>query len=197
MIGLIKGQIISTEPPVITIDVNGVGYEVHTPMSTFYDVSSPNETITLITHLIVREDHHALYGFTTSSERELFRYLIKVNGIGPKLALTMLSSMDQQQLTQNIINNQVTALTKIPGIGKKTAERLVIEMRSKLEHLAIQTSPSDDNTLNSHATEDAIRALNALGYKPQEAKRAVNAVQSPEHNSEQLIRLALQQMIKG
>jgi holliday junction DNA helicase RuvA len=196
MIGQIKGKIIHREPPLLTIDVQGIGYEVFSPMNTFYDLAADQETITLITHLIIRDDHHALYGFKTYAERELFRHLIKVNGVGPKLALTILSGMENQQFAHHIINNDITALIKIPGIGKKTAERLIIEMRSKLENSLNSPSPSESIS-PSQSLDDAIRALHSLGYKPQEAKRAVQLVHQPEHSSEKLIRLALQQMAKG
>mgnify|MGYP001482019476 CR=1 FL=1 len=196
MIGLIRGNIIQKQPPLLTVDVQGVGYEVFTPMNTFYNITDDQQTITLITHLIIRDDHHALYGFQTHAERELFRNLIKVNGVGPKLALTILSGMDNKQLATNIINDNVTALTKIPGIGKKTAERLIIEMRGKLEESV--NNQVDTGKINTNQRlEDAIRALNSLGYKPQEAKRAVHAIHQADHSSEQLIRLALQQMAKG
>jgi holliday junction DNA helicase RuvA len=196
MIGLIRGNIIQKQPPLLTVDVQGVGYEVFTPMNTFYNITDEQKTITLITHLIIRDDHHALYGFQTHAERELFRNLIKVNGVGPKLALTILSGMDNQQLATNIINNNVTALTKIPGIGKKTAERLIIEMRGKLEE-SINNQLDTGKINTNQRLEDAIRALNSLGYKPQEAKRAVHAIHQADHSSEQLIRLALQQIAKG
>ncbi len=196
MIGLIRGNIIHKQPPLLTIDVQGVGYEVFTPMNTFYGITDEQQSITLITHLIIRDDHHALYGFQTHAERELFRNLIKVNGVGPKLALTILSGMENQQFAANIINNNVTALVKIPGVGKKTAERLIIEMRSKLEESAKNQSGTPQISTNQ-SLEDAIRALNTLGYKPQEAKRAVHAIHQPDYSSEQLIRLALQQIAKG
>lgn len=196
MIGRITGPIIEKSPPLLTIDVNGLGYEVFTPMNTFYQLGNELKSITLITHHIVREDHHALYGFQTHAERDLFRHLIKVNGIGPKLALTILSSMELAQFTQHITNGDSSALIRIPGVGKKTAERLIIEMRGKLDEITINPiSPSqleEDRSL-----EDAIRALLSLGYKQQEAKRSVKAVHQPQLSSEQLIRLALKNMSKG
>jgi holliday junction DNA helicase RuvA len=196
MIGQITGKVIHKAPPIITLDVNGVGYEIFTPMNTFYNLTPDTSTLTLITHLIVREDHHALYGFKSHQDRDVFRHLIKVNGVGPKLALTVLSSMETHQFAEYVLDNNADALTRIPGIGKKTAERLIIDMRNKVEAFAHQDT--DANTINStQALEDAIRALHTLGYKPQEAKRAVQSVQQPNSSSEQLIRLALQHIAKG
>ena len=196
MIGQITGKVLHKTPPIITLDVNGVGYEIFTPMNTFYNLTSDSSTLTLITHLIIREDHHALYGFQSHQEREVFRHLIKVNGVGPKLALTVLSSMETHQFADHVLNNRVEALTRIPGIGKKTAERLIIDMRQKVEEYA--QGSTESNTINStQALEDAIRALHTLGYKPQEAKRAIQSIQQPNASSEQLIRLALQHIAKG
>jgi holliday junction DNA helicase RuvA len=197
MISQITGKIIHKAAPVVTIDVNGIGYEVHAPMNAFYSMAPLHSNITLITHLVIREDQHTLFGFTTHNERALFRYLIKVNGIGPKLALAILSSMDYHTFSLHIINKDINALVRIPGVGKKTAERLLIEMQNKIDEFATETNLPNQSITSSQALEDAIRALNALGYKPQEAKRAVQSVHKPDLASEQLIRLALQQITKG
>ena len=197
MIGRLTGNIIDKKPPLLVIDINGIGYEVLAPMSTFYQLPDINETVSLFTHLIVREDQHSLYGFATDNERQLFRTLIKVNGVGPKLALTILTSIEADQFVNSINNNDASSLVRIPGIGKKTAERLIIEMRDKFSQW--QTPQQDnDNTIDSNrAMHDAISALNSLGYKPNEARKAVEAIHHHEHTSEQLIRLALQQIAKG
>ena len=197
MISQIAGKIIHKSPPVLTVDVNGIGYEIHAPMNAFYSMGELNSSITLITHLVIREDQHTLFGFTTQNERALFRYLIKVNGIGPKLALAILSSMDYHTFSQHIINKNLDALVRIPGVGKKTAERLLIEMQNKIDEFVTETDSTNQVIESSQALEDAIRALNALGYKPQEAKRAVQSIHQADLASEQLIRLALQQINKG
>jgi len=197
MIGRLVGQLIQKQPPLLLIDVNGVGYEVLAPMSTFYALhKSDDSQIILLTHLVVREDQQTLFGFKTENERTLFRRLIKTNGVGPKLALAILSSIETNTFIQCIQQNDATNLVRIPGVGKKTAERLIIEMRDKLEQFAdIQTT---DQTLTSpQAMQDALAALNSLGYKPQVAKKAIAAIQQPDCSSEQLIRLALQQLAQG
>jgi holliday junction DNA helicase RuvA len=198
MIGQLTGKIVQKKPPLLLLDVNGVGYEVLSPMSTFYHFQDVNQdTITLITHLVVREDQHTLYGFHSEQERSLFRTLIKVNGVGPKLALTILSGMNANEFAQCINQNQLTRLTGIPGIGKKTAERLMVEMRDKMSEWQSTSSSGELGISSTQSLHDAISALSALGYKPHEAKRVVESVHQPQHSSEQLIRLALQQIAKG
>lgn len=195
MITHLTGKLIAKTPPSLVIDVNGIGYEVQAPMSTFYQLSEMDSTVTLLTHFVVREDAQLLFGFYTEQERKLFRALIKVNGVGPKLALTILSGMDTEQFVQCVQCQDDSRLTRIPGIGKKTAERLIIEMRDALSHWEIEGLPLEKNLIDpNQAIQDAIAALTALGYKPQEAKTAVTKAHQPEHNSEKLIRLALQQM---
>lgn len=192
MIGRISGILLEKQAPTLLIDINGVGYEVLASMNTIYKAPELNQKITLHTHLIVREDAHTLYGFHDKSERELFKTLIKVNGIGPKMAIAILSNTDVNGFIVCINNHDVTALTKIPGVGKKTAERLIIEMRDKLK---IETSDINIATSATHSAEqDAIGALIALGYKPQHASQAVAKIAQEASDSESLIRLALKQL---
>ncbi|MCX7120632.1 MAG: Holliday junction branch migration protein RuvA [Gammaproteobacteria bacterium] len=198
MITHITGKLIDKKPPLLTIDVNGIGYEIHAPMSTFYQLPDIDSTITLLTHFVVREDAHLLFGFSQEQERKLFRALIKVNGVGPKLALTILSGMETTHFVDCIQTQNAGSLTHIPGVGKKTAERLIVEMRDSLSHWEISSeSLSQTDLLNpNQVIQDAISALTALGYKPVDAKNAISKVHQPDHNNEQLIRLALQQMAK-
>ena len=202
MIGRIQGIIIDKSPPAMLVDVNGVGYEIQASMNTFYLLPELGQKISLHTHFIVREDQQALYGFMNLMERSVFRALIKVNGVGPKLAITILSSIEPQQLLLCVEQQDISTLVKLPGVGKKTAERLVIEMRDKIADLA---ASSRVGTLDlphtkvmvqqSSAMQDAISALITLGYKPPEAQRAIKAVMSEGVNSsEDLIRAALRQL---
>lgn len=193
MITHLTGQLHEKKAPILVIGVNGIGYEIHAPMSTFYQLPDVGNTITLLTHFVVREDAQLLFGFQTEQERRLFRALIKVNGVGPKLALTILSGIETDDFIACIQAQNNTRLTKIPGIGKKTAERLVIEMRDTLSswHVAVPTVASIDS---NEVIQDAISALTALGYKSQEASRVVTQLHQPSHSNEQLIRLALQQI---
>ena len=200
MITHLTGKLIDKTPPCLVLDVNGIGYEVHAPMSTFYQLPETGSDITLLIHFVVREDAHLLFGFSQEQERKLFRALIKVNGVGPKLALTILSGMETAHFVQCIQSQNTESLIHIPGIGKKTAERLMIEMRDALSHWEMNmTSESvlKADLLNpNQVMQDALRALTALGYKPQEAKQAISKVHQPNHSNEQLIRLALQQMVR-
>ena len=193
MIGYLKGLIIAKHPPVLLIDVVGVGYEVYASMNTFYKLPEVGKEANLYTHLVVREDVHALYGFYDMRERALFRELIKVNGVGPKVALSILSGIEPNQFVACVRDNDVTRLTTVPGIGKKTAERLIVELRSRLdqwESAAITTT----GTSKIDTFQEAISALSALGYKPNEAKRCITQIYKPNYSSEELIRLAVQQM---
>lgn len=192
MIGRIQGTILQKTPPQLLIDVGGIGYEILAPMSTFYRLPEIGQKITLLTHLIVREDAHILYGFTHERERTLFRNLIKVTNIGPKSALTILSGIEPDTFAQCVINSDIATLSSLPGIGKKTAERLVIEMRDKLT-----TAPEQNLNLANDTLNEAMSALIALGYKPQEAQQALMRIENQNTSSEELIRLALQNMMKG
>lgn len=203
MIGRIKGILLDKKAPDLLVDVNGVGYELQAPMSTFYQLPAPGQGIVLHTHMVVREDAQLLYGFHDQEERLLFRSLIKVNGIGPKVALAILSGVTADEFVRLVRNNDVAALTKIPGIGKKTAERLLVDMRDRLSDwqssAASQALPGEVTAMASNdVSADAETALISLGYKPAEAARmVVRALRdNPElGRSEDIIRLALKGMI--
>ncbi len=190
MIGRIRGILIEKQAPILVIETGGIGYELFTPMTTFYHLPDIGNEITLFTHLVVREDAQILYGFNELQERSLFRSLIKISGVGPKSALAILSAITPDNFIKCVIDNDVTSLVRLPGIGKKTAERLIIEMRDRLDDCkfdssSITISPNDD------ATKDAISALIALGYRPQEAQKAVMQNKDKNLSSEELIRLVL------
>lgn len=197
MIGRLTGTILEKQPPQLLLDVGGVGYEVFAPMTTFYHLPQIGERAVLHTHFAVSETAQHLYGFHALADRALFRQLIKVNGIGPKIALAIMSGIETAEFIQAVRGNRVTVLTKLPGIGKKTAERLVIEMRDKL---AADGAPASTEPLLAHdKVSEAESALIALGYKPAEASRAVSAVleQGEPANREELIRRALKSMLPG
>lgn len=196
MIGRLRGIILQKQPPQLLLDVNGVGYEIYAPMTTFYQLPALQESVELLTHLVVREDAHQLYGFLLAHERELFRALIKISGIGPKVALSILSGIAADEFVRSIQENNADRLTAIPGVGKKTAERLVIELRSALSQWQTDLSISGGLEETSDHRQEAMSALTALGYKPAEAKRAVSNIYKSNYTSEELIRLALQQMVK-
>jgi len=197
MIGRLRGKIINKQPPQLLIDVQGVGYEVDAPMSTFYQLPNLGEDVTLHTHLVVREDAHMLYGFASETERSLFRNLIKINGVGAKLALTILSGMDANEFTRCVLDNDAAALVRMPGVGKKTAERLIIELRDRLQEdsspSSVQMTSSNMITASaSNPVSDAVSALIALGYKPQEASRMVRVLSTEGLGAEDIIRQSLQ-----
>lgn len=202
MIGQVRGIILQKQPPQLLIDVNGIGYEIDAPMSTFYHLPEIGQEVKLLTHFVVREDAHHLYGFLSEEERLLFRTLLKVNGVGPRLALTILSSISSDEFVQCVVNNDTASLVRLPGVGKKTAERLIIEMRDKLAAWQ-QQSPVDLNILTpvtgrgarNQIVQDAVSALISLGYKPQEASRAVSKVDDGILSSEEIIRKALREMV--
>lgn len=191
MIGRLTGSLLEKDPPIILIDVNGVGYEVEVPQSTLQQLPKIGEKVTLHTHFIVREDAQLLCGFINQRERELFRYLIKVNGVGPKLALGILSGVSIDEFIRSIRENDTMALTRISGIGKKTAERLLVEMRDRLADWAIPVA-TDGQTGPAVPGNDAINvatsALLALGYKPQEVSRWLQQVNTQGKSSETIIR---------
>jgi Holliday junction DNA helicase RuvA len=186
MIGFLRGKIALKTPPLIVLDVNGVGYEIEAPMTVFYDLPDCGAEITLQTHLVVREDAHSLFGFMTESDKTMFKTLIKISGVGAKMALAILSGQTAAQFQICIHNNDIAALVKLPGVGKKTAERLVIELRDKLPKISSI----------GKAREEAISALCSLGYKPLDASRMVSAIQPEGKNCETIIRLALQSAVK-
>ncbi len=201
MIGLLTGKVHILTAPHILLEVNGIGYEIETALSTFCQLTD-GQTITLWTHLTVREDAHLLYGFIDANDKTLFRILLKVNGVGPKLALGILSSMSAAMLVQSIEMQDITTLTRIPGVGKKTAERLVIELRDRLKVFTTteQTAVSDQPQITLNAASpiaEAEAALVALGYRPAEAQRAIASVKNEHSATADLIRAALKGMLKN
>ena len=172
MIGRIKGILIEKIPPFILLDCQGVGYEIEVPMTTFFDLPDEGSEITLLTHMVVREDAHLLFGFATTSERQMFRQLIKVNGIGAKVALSILSSIESNELTNAIKTDDTDMLIKIPGIGKKTAERLVLELKDRLKD--IEVSQASKNAITN--IDDIENALISLGYSASQASIAIKAL---------------------
>ena len=195
MIGRLRGIILDKQAPDLVLDVQGVGYEVAAPMSTFCHLPGVNEEVSLFTHLIVREDAQLLYGFATVRKRLLFRSLLKVNGVGAKLALTILSGSDVDDFARSVQEGDAASLTRLPGVGKKTAERLIIEMRDRLKEVsgAMGLKPVVSEAAKlAGAKDEAIEALVALGYKPAEADRMVKVVAGENLNTEELIRQALQ-----
>jgi len=202
MIGRLKGILLTKQPPTLLLDVNGVGYEVDAPMSTFYQLPDINQEVILHTHLVVREDVQQLCCFATEAERSMFRSLIKINGVGPKLALSILSAISADDFARCIQNNDTTTLVRLPGVGKKTAERLVIEMRDKLKDWQSGLSEQGKSPAGmieiEHSTdpvEEAVSALIALGYKPPQASRMVTQIDSHDLSSEEIIRDALKASI--
>ncbi|BEO23576.1 Holliday junction branch migration protein RuvA [Serratia marcescens] len=200
MIGRLRGNILEKQPPLVLLEANGVGYEVHMPMTCFYELPELGQEAIVFTHFVVREDAQLLYGFNDKQERALFRELIKVNGVGPKLALAILSGMSAQQFVSAVEREEITALVKLPGVGKKTAERLVVEMKDRFKGLngdlfnsssEISLPSATDKVPDVDAEAEAVSALVALGYKPQEASRMVSKIAKPGADCETLIRDAL------
>lgn len=193
MIGRLTGVLLEKNPPSLLIDVQGVGYEVDAPMSTFYSLPALGESVALFTHLVVREDAQLLFGFATRTERVLFRALLKVNGVGAKVALSILSGLSTDEFLSCIATKDVAALVRVPGIGKKTAERLLIELQDKVESLGVGgvtsdvAAPANELSLRSQAEE----ALAALGYKPAEAGKLLDKSAVEGQSVEQMIRGAL------
>ncbi|MBJ7554061.1 Holliday junction branch migration protein RuvA [Marinomonas spartinae] len=199
MIGRIVGTLVEKTPPELLVDVNGVGYEISASMTTIYDLPPIGEKVVLFTHFQVKEDSQTLYGFIDKAERALFRVLIKVNGIGPKMALAVLSSMSSEELIANVQESDVTALTRIPGVGKKTAERLIIELRDKLGQAAkadLFSAPAVLKQVQADPRQEAEAALIALGYKPQEAAKAIANIPVDGASSEDVIKAALKAMLR-
>ncbi|MBA2648600.1 MAG: Holliday junction branch migration protein RuvA [Legionella sp.] len=194
MIGWLNGQIVDkNQPGKLVMDVNGVGYDVETSLNTFFQLDTLPGTIALHIHTVVREDALLLYGFLEKQERALFRALIKVNGIGPKVAMAILSSISPAEFIQSIAQNNTGLLIKLPGIGKKTAERLLIEMRDSIKHFASPETITNEHHINGvRNQQEAISALEALGYKPQESFKVINKIDDGTKTCEQLIREALQ-----
>lgn len=206
MIGRIRGILVEKAPGQALVECAGLGYEVDIPYTTFFHLPETGNEVTLHTHFAVREDAQSLYGFASRLDRNLFRLLIKVNGVGPKLAVGILSGLDAQQFIRCVEGRDLNSLVKLPGVGKKTAERLLIEMTDRIGQLEGQFVPTSPETTGSGqvspagsdapaATEEAEAALIALGYKPQEAAKAISKVAEEGMTSEALIRLALRNMI--
>lgn len=191
MIGRLHGKLIEKNPPQVLVDVGGVGYEVDVPMSTFCNLPAEGSEITLLTHFIVREDAQLLYGFATAAERQTFRALIRISGVGPRIALAVLSGMSAQDLADAVEQGNATLLTRVPGIGKKTAERLVLELKGKLAGSAF--APAGGAA--SAAQADITSALMALGYSEREAQASVRALPADVTVSEG-IRLALKTLAR-
>ncbi|HEY1491503.1 MAG TPA: Holliday junction branch migration protein RuvA, partial [Steroidobacteraceae bacterium] len=193
-IGFLHGRIAAKTAPAVTLDVGGVGYELEAPMSTFLNLPAIGETVHLITHLVVREDAHILYGFATEEERRLFRALIKVSGVGPKIALALLSGVSVADFNRSVQAQDLSALTRVPGIGRKTAERLIVEMRDRLVAPLSGGAAADGAGMSPE--NEAYDALVALGYRPGEATRLLKAAGPGTHSTEELIRRALQSAVR-
>jgi Holliday junction DNA helicase RuvA len=194
MIGRLSGVILEKQPPELVVDVQGVGYELEAPMSTFYNLPPVGDKVKLYTHLVVREDAHILFGFSSDGERRLFRALLKVNGVGAKMALGILSGMSADEFSACVQSNDTAALVRLPGIGKKTAERLIVEMRDRLQKLEGGSAAGTSVAAGSRPdtpVSDAVSALTSLGYKPQDASRMVRGVETDGLSSEEIIRAAL------
>lgn len=206
MIGRLRGTLLEKLAPEVLIECGGIGYEVTMPMTSIYALPELNEQAIIYTHFVVREDAQLLYGFANKIERRLFRLVIKVNGVGPKLGLAILSSMSADQFVSCVSHDDLTSIVKIPGVGKKTAERLLIEMRDRLKDWQVTTSASTatdnlpieldhENTFVTNAKGDATNALVSLGYSQQQAEKAIRVVFKAESTSEDLIRDALKAML--
>jgi holliday junction DNA helicase RuvA len=196
MIGRLRGQIVSKHPPQLLLDVCGVGYELEAPMSTFYELPAVGETVTLVTHLLVREDAHVLYAFAREQDRALFRRLLKVTGIGARMALAILSGMDAARFAQCIEQEDLDSLIRVPGIGRKTAQRLVMELRGQLDGVpgSIPIVPGmhlEAGDERAGALSDAVSALVALGYRPVDAVRMARSADDGTGGPEEIIRNAL------
>ncbi|HEU4624204.1 MAG TPA: Holliday junction branch migration protein RuvA [Steroidobacteraceae bacterium] len=193
MIGSLRGRISSKTPPQLTVEVGGVGYELEAPMSTFFHLPAVGQEVKLLTHFVVREDAQLLYGFATEEERRLFRSLLKVSGIGPKIALALLSGISVEGFIACVQNQDVAALVRVPGIGRKTAERLLVEMRDRLKPSGDGVEPGAAIVAQGATPEaEAFGALVALGYRPAEATRLLKAAGPGTQTTEELIRRALQ-----
>jgi len=200
MIGQLRGKLIQKQPPVLLIDVQGVGYEEEAPMTTFYNLPDINNDILLYSQLAIWDDAHLLFGFSSEQERHMFRTLIKVNGVGAKMALAILSGMEAWEFAQCINGGDSVRLTRLPGVGKKTAERLIVEMRDRLKGISFLDSGGENATQRpvkaNNIIDEAVSALISLGYKPQDASRYVHAVAAEQSSSEEIIREALKALVK-
>ena len=192
MIGRITGTLLGIEQQTALVDVGGVGYEIECPISTLCELPTVGETVTLLTHFVVREDAQLLFGFLTLDDRESFRILIKISGVGPKLAIGVLSGLSGEELAAAVERDDVATLTRLPGVGKKTAERLLVELRGRMT-----STGHTESLVGSSPTEEAVLGLVALGYKENDARKAINALpKDPEATPETLIRSSLKQMLR-
>ncbi|NLY17123.1 MAG: Holliday junction branch migration protein RuvA [Gammaproteobacteria bacterium] len=197
MIGFLRGTLLDKQPPFITLDVNGVGYELEVPMTTLFQLPASGQSLELHTHLVVREDAQLLFGFYTRQDRQMFRELIRLKGVGPKLALALMSGMSAEELIACVQAEDIKQLTTVPGVGKRTAERLLVELKGKFKDwdvpagLPLRGGETETSRPAGSAEQDAVSALVSLGFKPAEASRAVRAVFAEDLGSEDLIRLAL------
>lgn len=197
MIALLRGKLLEKRPPILIIDVMGVGYELEAPMTTFYDLPAPGADVVLHTHFVVREDAQRLYGFSLPQQRDLFRSLLRVNGVGPRVALAILSGLSIDEFIACMTDQDVDRLTRVPGIGRKTAQRLIVEMRDRLAEAGDTSLASQGHSESAPRPDpvgDAVSALIALGYKPVEASRVVRNVAAEDLTSEQIIRHALRSL---
>jgi len=199
MISRLTGVLAAKRAPQILIDCHGVGYEADVSMTTYYQLPEVGDQISIWTHLLVKDDSHSLVGFHDEQERRLFRQLIRISGVGPKMALTILSGIDEQQFAFCIANNDLAMLTRLPGVGKKTAERLVIEMRDKIDALAAELPAPQVTPGGPSVIGEAIEALQALGYKPSDAEKMISRAQQQSEaggSAALLIKKALQATVK-
>lgn len=196
MIGFLRGKLLAKKPPQLLLDVNGVGYELEAPMSTFYALPEIGAELSLFTHLVVREDAHILYAFASRDERRLFRSLIKISGVGAKLALTILSGMSVEAFARCVDEEDPDTLVRLPGVGKKTAARLLVEMRDRIKDAVPAGSEVTRSTAPGNVMAEAQDALIALGYKPREVDRLLKDIDSEGLNTEELIRQALQGAVR-
>jgi Holliday junction DNA helicase RuvA len=198
MIGFLKGRLAVKQPPMLMVDVNGVGYEMEAPMSTFYGLPATGESVAVFTHLVVREDAHILYAFGTDGERRLFRGLLKVSGVGPKIALGILSGASVEDFLRIVEAEDIAMLTRIPGIGRKTAERVIIEMRDNVKKLSMPSAAGAAGTVTPATPQsEAFSALIALGYKPPEVVRLLKSVDGADLATTEIIRRALKSAAKA
>jgi Holliday junction DNA helicase RuvA len=194
MIGRLRGTLLAKQPPALVVDVNGVGYELEAPMSTFYDLPQTGQEVALFTHYAVKEDTAVLYGFLREAERTLFRTLQKVSGIGAKISLAVLSGVSTDEFARLIQQGDVAALTRIPGIGKKTAERMLVELRDRVSDLG--PAAATGGAVPKDPVAEATVALQALGYKPAEVTRLVRDAAAPGDRAEDIIRKALKAALR-
>ncbi len=197
MIARLAGTLIHKQPPLMVIDIAGVGYEVEAPLTVFYDLPETGQPVVILTHLSIKDDSHTLYGFASNAQRTLFRQLLKISGIGAKLALTILSGASGDELARYVADNDTASLIRLPGIGKKTAERIVMELRDKLDVIPTVGGlvHAGGAVITGDASSEASHALRTLGYKPQEVSHMVRQAAEPDMSAEEIIRRALQSTV--